>query len=84
MTLDTMYLINKYNVRFTPFVGANHHGQSILLGYGIISHENTKLFSWLFTWMTCMWGCAPIAIIINQCIAMKNAIDEVFPNIRPR
>ncbi|KAI8563031.1 hypothetical protein RHMOL_Rhmol03G0081400 [Rhododendron molle] len=38
----------------------------------------------LFTWKTCMWGCAPKAIIIDQCMAMKNAIEDIFPNARHR
>ncbi|GFZ00874.1 hypothetical protein Acr_14g0005090 [Actinidia rufa] len=85
VTFDTTYLVNKYDMPFAPFVGVNHHGQSILLGCGLISHEDTKSFSWLFkTWMTCMWGCAPIAIITDQCMAMKIAIQEVFPNTRHR
>ncbi|XP_057463795.1 protein FAR-RED IMPAIRED RESPONSE 1-like [Actinidia eriantha] len=85
VTFDTTYLVNKYDMPFAPFVGVNHHGQSILLGCGLISHEDIKSFSWLFkTWMTCMWECAQIAIITDQCMAMKNAIEEVFPNIRHR
>ncbi|PSR85428.1 Protein FAR1-RELATED SEQUENCE like [Actinidia chinensis var. chinensis] len=70
---------------FAPFVGINHHGQSTLLGCGLISKEDTESFSWLFqTWITCMWGCAPKAIITDQCMAMKNAIENVFPNTRHR
>ncbi|KAI8546262.1 hypothetical protein RHMOL_Rhmol07G0103100 [Rhododendron molle] len=30
VTFDTTYLVNKYNMPFAPFVGVNHHGQSIL------------------------------------------------------
>ncbi|XP_015382956.1 protein FAR1-RELATED SEQUENCE 12-like [Citrus sinensis] len=41
VTFDTTYLTNKYDMQFSPFVGVNHHGQSILLGYGLISHEDT-------------------------------------------
>ncbi|XP_058211621.1 protein FAR1-RELATED SEQUENCE 6-like [Rhododendron vialii] len=88
VTFDTTYLVNRvvtYDMPFAPFVGVNHHGQSILLGCGLISHEDTKSFSWLFkTWKTCMWDCAPKAIITDQCMAMKNAIDEVFSNTRHR
>lgn len=29
---------------------------------------------------TCMWGCAPKAIITDQCMAMKNAIEIIFPD----
>ncbi|XP_042974613.1 protein FAR1-RELATED SEQUENCE 5-like [Carya illinoinensis] len=32
VTFDTTYLTNKYGMPFAPFVGVNHHGQSILLG----------------------------------------------------
>ncbi|KAI8529336.1 hypothetical protein RHMOL_Rhmol12G0217200 [Rhododendron molle] len=85
VTFDTTYLVNQYDMPFAPFLGVNHHGQSILLGCGLVSHEDIKSFSWLFkTWMTCMWGCAPKAIITDQCMAMKNAIEEVFPNTRHR
>ena len=38
VTFDTIYLSNKYDMPFAPFVGVNHHGQSILLGCGLISH----------------------------------------------
>jgi hypothetical protein len=29
---STTYLTNRYDMPFAPFVGVNHHGQSILLG----------------------------------------------------
>ncbi|XP_052295256.1 protein FAR1-RELATED SEQUENCE 5-like [Citrus sinensis] len=78
VTFDTTYLTNKYDMPFAPFVGVNHHGQSILLGYGLISHEDTETFTWLFdTWLSCMSGCPPLGIIIDQDKAMKNAIQIV-------
>ncbi|KAH9768887.1 protein FAR1-RELATED SEQUENCE [Citrus sinensis] len=53
VTFDTTYLTNKYDMPFAPFVGINHHGQSILLGCGLISHEDTETFTWLFeTWLS--------------------------------
>ncbi|KAK1397038.1 hypothetical protein POM88_006901 [Heracleum sosnowskyi] len=48
ITFETTYLTNKYDMPFAPFVGVNHHGQSILLGCGLISHEDTNTFTWLF------------------------------------
>ncbi|XP_023756250.1 uncharacterized protein LOC111904753 [Lactuca sativa] len=33
---------------FAPFVGVNHHGQSILFGCGLLSREDTKTYVWLF------------------------------------
>ena len=85
VTFDTTYLVNKYDMPFAPFVDVNHHGQSILLGCGFISLEDTKSFSWLFhTWLECTWGCAPKAILTDQCQAMTNAIRNIFPPTRHR
>ncbi|XP_042974915.1 protein FAR1-RELATED SEQUENCE 5-like [Carya illinoinensis] len=85
VTFDTTYLTNRYGMPFAPFVGVNHHGQSILLGAGLISSEDTETFVWLFeTWLQCMDGIAPKAIITDQNRAMKNAIALVFPNSQHR
>ena len=85
VTFDTTYLTNQYEMPMAPFVGVNHHGQSILLGCGLISNEDTKTFTWLFrSWLTCMSGRAPDAIITDQDQAMKNAIEIVFPQARHR
>jgi len=41
---DTTYLTNKYEMPFAPFVGVNHHGQSILLEAALILSEDTTTF----------------------------------------
>ncbi|KAF5464629.1 hypothetical protein F2P56_014693 [Juglans regia] len=70
---------------FAPFVGVNHHGQSILLGAGLISSDDTETFFWLFqTWLQCMDCIALKVIITNQERAMKNTIAIVFPESRHR
>uniref|UniRef100_A0A5B7A3Y2 Protein FAR1-RELATED SEQUENCE n=1 Tax=Davidia involucrata TaxID=16924 RepID=A0A5B7A3Y2_DAVIN len=85
ITFDTTYLTNKYDMPFVPFVGVNHHGQSILLGCGLISNEDIPTFTWLFeSWLACMSGHAPSAIITDQDKVMKKAIENVFPNTRHR
>ncbi|XP_041016293.1 protein FAR1-RELATED SEQUENCE 5-like [Juglans microcarpa x Juglans regia] len=82
---DTTYLTNRYGMPFAHFVGVNHHGQSILLGVGLISSEDTSTFVWLFrAWLDCMNGQAPKAIITDQDRAMKSAIAMVFPETRHR
>ncbi|XP_028092677.1 protein FAR1-RELATED SEQUENCE 6-like [Camellia sinensis] len=70
---------------FAPFVRVNHHGQSILLGCGLLSNENTETFLWLFReWLSCMSDVPPKAIITDQCRAMQNAIEVVFLEARHR
>lgn len=76
---DTTYLTNQYDIPFAPFVGVNHHGQPILFSCGLLSHEGVDTFVWLFeTWLTCMTGRSPKAIITDQCKTMKRAIEIVF------
>jgi len=48
VSFDTTYLTNKYDMPFMPFVGVNHHDQSILLGCGLLSSEDTNTVFWLF------------------------------------
>jgi len=70
---------------FAPFVGVNHHGQSILLGCGFVSAEDTTTFVWLFKcWLRCMSNKAPKGIVTDQCKEMMNAIQIVFPNTKHR
>ncbi|XP_024630918.1 protein FAR1-RELATED SEQUENCE 5-like [Medicago truncatula] len=84
-TFDTTYLANKHDRPFAPFVGVNHHGQSMLLGCALLSNEDAKKFTWLFTtWLECMYGHTPNAIITDQDKAMKKAIEVVFPKFRHR
>ncbi|XP_028070209.1 protein FAR-RED IMPAIRED RESPONSE 1-like [Camellia sinensis] len=85
VSFDTTYLTNKYDMPFALFVGVNHHGQSILFGYGLFSKKNTETFVWLFKeWLSCMSDAPPKAIITDQCRAMQNAIEIVFPQARHR
>ena len=85
LCFDTTYLTNKYDMPFAPFVGVNHHGQSILLGCGLLSSEDTEAFVWLFqSWLRCMSHKPPQGIVTDQCRAMKNAVEVVFPNARHR
>ncbi|XP_052187616.1 protein FAR1-RELATED SEQUENCE 5-like isoform X2 [Diospyros lotus] len=84
-TFDITYLTNRYEMSFASFVGINHHGQSILLGCGIIFNEDTKTFVWLFRrWLECMEDQVPAGIITDQDKAMQNAIEIVFPNTKHR
>ncbi|XP_021836902.2 protein FAR1-RELATED SEQUENCE 8-like [Spinacia oleracea] len=63
---DSTYLTNKYELPFSNFVGVNHHGQTILLGCALVSHETAETFIWLFrAWLSCMGGKAPAAMMID-------------------
>ncbi|XVF30517.1 hypothetical protein REPUB_Repub16aG0064600 [Reevesia pubescens] len=50
ITFDTTYLTNKYHMPFAPFIGVNHHGQSVLFGCGLLTTEETESFVWWCLW----------------------------------
>ncbi|KAM0849348.1 hypothetical protein ACQ4PT_053788 [Festuca glaucescens] len=83
--VDTTCLRNKFHVPLVLFLGVNHHGQLVLLGCGLLSDESTESFLWLFkSWLTCMKGRLPSAIITDESVAIKTAVREVFPKTRHR
>ncbi|XP_052627778.1 protein FAR1-RELATED SEQUENCE 5-like [Lactuca sativa] len=85
VVFDVTYMTNKFKMPFAPFVGVNHHGQSILFGGALLENEKEETFEWLFEqFLKCMFGKCPKAIITNQDKAMGNAIKKVFPNTRHR
>ncbi|XP_021761373.1 protein FAR-RED IMPAIRED RESPONSE 1-like [Chenopodium quinoa] len=82
---DATYLTNEYELPFANFVGVNHHGQSILLGGALVSHEDSDTFSWVFRqWMSCMGNKEPGAILTDQAAAMRKPLEQVMPNARHR
>ncbi|XP_074560094.1 protein FAR1-RELATED SEQUENCE 5-like [Curcuma longa] len=80
VVFDTTYNTNKYGLIFAPFVGVNHHNQTILFGCGFLSDEKTESFVWLLnTFIEAMPKGAPKVIITDQDPAMTKAIAQVFP-----
>ncbi|KAL5581606.1 hypothetical protein UlMin_014048 [Ulmus minor] len=83
VSFDTSYIKINDKLPFAPFVGVNHHFQSMLLGCAMVADETKATFVWLMkTWLRAMHGKAPKAIITDQDKALKAAIEEVFPNTR--
>lgn len=85
ISFDNSYLSNKYEIPLVALVGVNHHGQSVLLGCGLLAGETTESYVWLFkAWATCMSGRTPQTLITDRCKALQNAISEVFPRSNHR
>ncbi|KAG6430089.1 hypothetical protein SASPL_108150 [Salvia splendens] len=74
------YNTNKYGMIFTPFVGVNHHHQTIVFGCGFLSDEKTESYIWLLNkFMEAMSSDAPKTIITDQDPAMTKALAQVLP-----
>ncbi|KAF2945771.1 protein FAR1-RELATED SEQUENCE 6 isoform X1 [Oryza sativa Japonica Group] len=85
VTLDTSYVVGKYDMPLATFIGVNHHGQSVLLGCGLLSDETAETYSWLFkAWIACMYGNLPKAIITGHCRGIQSAVAEVIPGVHHR
>ncbi|XP_050280045.1 protein FAR-RED IMPAIRED RESPONSE 1 isoform X1 [Quercus robur] len=83
VSFDTSYIKSNDKLPFAPFVGVNHHFQSMLFGCALVADETRSTFVWLMkTWLRAMGGQAPKVIITDQDKALKAAIEEVFPNTR--
>lgn len=83
--IDNTYLLSRFEIPLVAFVGINHHGQSVLLGCGLLAGETTESYKWLFkAWLTCASGRCPQTIITDRCKVLQSAIVEVFPTARHR
>ncbi|KAB1210619.1 Protein FAR-RED IMPAIRED RESPONSE 1 [Morella rubra] len=83
VSFDTSYIKSNDKLPFAPFVGVNHHSQSMLLGCVLVADETKSTFVWLMkAWLKAMGGQAPKVIITDQDRALKAAIEEVFPSTR--
>jgi hypothetical protein len=81
----TTYLTNMCDRPFASFMGVNHHGQLIVLGCGLLSNDDSKNFVWLFkSWLACMSNKPPKGIITDECKAVQDSVEEVFPETRHR
>lgn len=83
VTLDTMYRVYQYRVPCVPFIGVNHHGQTILFACALLLDDSEASFVWLFrTFLTAMNDQRPISIVTDQDKAIQTAVSQVFPEAR--
>ena len=48
VSFDTTFQTNKFKMPFSPFVGTNHHKQTIIFGAALVFNETIESFVWLF------------------------------------
>ncbi|XP_058114046.1 protein FAR1-RELATED SEQUENCE 5-like [Magnolia sinica] len=78
---DNTYKADLFDMPFTPFMGVNHHKQTILFGAALLFSETIEDFKWLFrTWLKAMGGKHPKTVVTYQDSAIRAAIADVFPH----
>lgn len=85
IAFNTTYITDKYNLPLVTFVGVNHHGQSILFGCGLLFNEEKSTYSGLLrSFLACMSGISPKAIVTDEGKEIHDAVAEVFPEAKHR
>lgn len=82
---DMSYKINGYGRPFAPFLGVNHHKQTITFGAALLYDESLESFKWLFdTFKFAMRGKQPQTILTDLTPIMSNAIALAWPGTAQR
>ncbi|WCJ33355.1 FAR1-related sequence 5 [Euphorbia peplus] len=82
---DTIYRTNKDSLPFVQFIGLNHHNQPIIFAAALLFDDSTESFKWLFnTFMEAMSGKKPKVILIDQDVAIIEALNAVLPETSHR
>ncbi|KAL3633069.1 Protein FAR1-RELATED SEQUENCE 6 [Castilleja foliolosa] len=82
---DNTCLSSKYETPLVNIVGVNHHGQSLLLGCGLLAGETTQSYVWMLNaWVTCTSVRAPQTVITDRCQVLQSAVAQVFPKSHHR
>ncbi|WVZ62367.1 hypothetical protein U9M48_012125 [Paspalum notatum var. saurae] len=85
VSFDTTFQTNKFEMPFAPFLGTNHHKQTIIFGIALLFNETIESFVWLFeTFLIAMSGKHPSTIFTDQDAAMAGVVAYVFPNTSHR
>ncbi|XP_016164687.1 protein FAR1-RELATED SEQUENCE 5-like [Arachis ipaensis] len=85
ITFDATYKKNKYSCPLVIFSGVNHHNQTIVFAAALIVDETTDTYIWLLRQlMFAMKGKTPTSIITDGAMAIRNAVRDVFPEVRHR
>ncbi|KAF7839313.1 protein FAR1-RELATED SEQUENCE 5-like isoform X2 [Senna tora] len=80
VSFDTTYRTNKKSQPFAPFLGFNHHRQTVIFGATLLYDDTSESFEWLFkTFLKAMCEKKPKTIFTDQDTAMTKAISVVLP-----
>ncbi|XP_016178470.1 protein FAR1-RELATED SEQUENCE 5-like [Arachis ipaensis] len=83
IAFDATYKKNKYSCPLVIFSGVNHHNQTIVFAAALIADETTDTYIWLLRQlMFAMRGKAPTSIITDGAMAIRNAVRDVFSEVR--
>nr|KAJ0216989.1 hypothetical protein LSAT_V11C300106290 [Lactuca sativa] len=69
----------EYDIVFVPFTGIDNHKKCVTFGVGLLSKEDGVSYEWLLRAFLKAFRKQPQLVISDQDVALKKAIDNVFP-----
>ncbi|KAK3230392.1 hypothetical protein Dsin_002273 [Dipteronia sinensis] len=83
LVFDSTYKTNVYTKPLVLFVSVNNHRATCVFGTALLSDETVQSYTWVLnTFMESMSHKYPLSLLIDGDKAMRNSIDELFPNSR--
>ncbi|CAL5413543.1 unnamed protein product [Camellia sinensis] len=85
LVFDTTYKTNAYNKPFVIFVGANNHFETTIFACNLLVDETIATYTWVLQkLLETMDNKRPVSVLIDGDMAMREAIQKVFPNAKHR
>lgn len=64
-------------MQFTPIVGINNHGRTLVLGWTLLQDQQAETYKWMFQTFLQEMGGKMLRTITNQDEAMANAATSM-------
>ncbi|CAL5379164.1 unnamed protein product [Camellia sinensis] len=85
LVFDTTYKTNAYNKPFVIFVGVNNHFETTIFACNLLVDETIATYTWVLQkLLETMDNKRPVSVLIDGDMAMREAIQKVFPNAKHR
>jgi len=78
--IDSTYRTNKYKMPLLVIAGINKFGKTFLLGFEVVSSEESKNVHWVLNTLFEFFGQQPDIVCTDSCPTLAKVIKEVIPN----
>ncbi|CAL5436510.1 unnamed protein product [Camellia sinensis] len=85
LVFDTTYKTNAYKKPFVIFVGVNNHFETTIFACNLLVDVTIATYTWVLQkLLETMDNKRPVSVLIDGDMAMREAIQKVFPNAKHR
>ncbi|XP_058203044.1 protein FAR1-RELATED SEQUENCE 5-like [Rhododendron vialii] len=85
LVFDTTYRTNAYKKPFVILAGVSNNFTTTIFGCALLSKETEDTYNWVLSmFLEAMDGKRPISVVTDGDLAMRNAIRNIFPDVRHR